>query len=76
MGPGQERTRPGLRSAGRCQGPEVEQALGRLRGRHRDASRPHQSRAREVADSQRSAILKQVENDIAVRIFVLEKVIG
>jgi aspartate carbamoyltransferase catalytic subunit len=29
-----------------------------------------------VADSQRSAILKQVENDIAVRIFVLEKVIG
>ena len=44
-------------------------------GRHRDASRARStagaSSRREVADSQRSVILNQVENGIAVRMAVL-----
>ena len=70
--PGQ-RIFPLLRAAAGAPGPGQA-------GRHRDASRADQSRAasfrREVADFQRSVILNQVENGIAVRMAVLEKVIG
>jgi aspartate carbamoyltransferase catalytic subunit len=47
---------------------------------HRDASRAHQSRPRAEFGgrrfSQRSVILNQVENGVAVRMAVLERVIG